>query len=94
MEIKKTEKGTEGLIVGYDGDEQMGYISYVWESEEVMNIQHTIVDPKHEGKGVASALLNYAVDFARQNNKKIQTSCSFVQAKFNRSGAYDDVKAK
>lgn len=94
MEIKKIEKGTEGLIAGYDGDERTGYISYVWESDEVMNIQHTVVAPKHEGKGVASALFNYAVDFARQNNKKIQTSCSFVQAKLNKNDAYNDVKAK
>lgn len=94
MEFKQVEKGREGLFMAHDGEHSMGYMSYVWEGKDndLFAIRHTVVEPKYEGKGVASALLNHAVDFARKNNKKIRAVCPFVSAKFSKSDAYDDVK--
>ena len=93
MEIKRTEQDSEGLFEAFDGQERMGYMSYTWDNDEQMAIEHTVVDPAFGGRGVASELLNYAADYARENHKKIRAVCSFVVAKFAKSSAYDDVKA-
>lgn len=94
MEIKRTEHGSKGLFEAFDGQERMGYMSYTWDSDEQMTIEHTVVDPAFGGRGVASKLLDYAADYARENHKKIHAVCSFVVAKFAKSSAYDDVKAE
>mgnify|MGYP002740281143 CR=1 FL=1 len=94
MEIKRKENGHEGLFEAFDGQERMGYISYMWDNGEQMAIEHTVVDPAFGGRGVASKLLDYAADYARENHKKIRAVCSFVVAKFAKSSAYDDVKAE
>ena len=85
MEIKRTENGREGIFEAFDGQERMGYMSYTWDNDEQMAIEHTVVDP---------ALLDEAVCYARQNHKKIRAVCSFVVAKFQKSSAYDDVKTE
>ena len=77
MEIKRTEQGSEGLFEAFDGQERMGYMSYTWDNDEQMAIEHTVVDPAFGG---------------RENHKKIRAVCSFVVAKFAKSSAYDDVK--
>ena len=94
MEIKRIEQGSEGIFEAFDGQERMGYMSYTWDSDEQMAIEHTVVDPAFGGRGVASKLLDYAADYARENHKKIRAVCSFVVAKFAKSSAYDDVKAE
>ncbi|MCR5078117.1 MAG: N-acetyltransferase [Prevotella sp.] len=93
MEIKQTEQGQGGLFEAYEGEERMGYMSYEWEDDSRFAITHTVVEPSHQGKGIAAALLDSAADYARENGKKIHAVCSFVVAKFRRSAAYDDVKA-
>lgn len=93
MEIKHIEKGHEGSFAAYEGEERIGHMDYVWEGDSQFGILHTLVEPAHEGKGVAGALLDYAANFARENNKKIHAVCPYVVAKFARSSAYDDVKA-
>ena len=82
MEIKRTEHGSEGIFEAFDGQERMGYMSYTWDNDEQMAIEHTVVDPAFGGRGVASALLDNAADYARENHKKIRAVCSFVVAKF------------
>ena len=72
MEIKRKENGHEGLFEAFDGQERMGYMSYTWDSDEQMAIEHTVVDPAFGGRGVASKLLDYAADYARENHKKIR----------------------
>ena len=94
MEIKRKENGREGIFEAFDGQERMGYMSYTWDNDEQMAIEHTVVDSAFSGRGVASALLDEAVCYAREHHKKIRAVCSFVVAKFQKSSAYDDVKAE
>ncbi|MFZ1236963.1 MAG: GNAT family N-acetyltransferase [Prevotella sp.] len=93
MKIEQVDEGHEGLFIASENDENMGYMTYVWEGDDCFAILETIVKPKFEGQGVAKALLNYVVDFARTNNKKIHAVCPYVVALFARSKAFDDVKA-
>lgn len=94
MEIKQVDQGHEIIFEAYDGAERLGHMVCSWTKQgSELLILHTLVEPKHEGKGIGSALLDSVVDFARQQDKKISTVCSFVIAKFRQSDAYDDVKA-
>jgi uncharacterized protein len=45
---------------------------------------HTVVPPAHEGKGLASALVRTALDWARERELSVLPACSFVLAYMKR----------
>ncbi len=45
-----------------------------------LDFTHTWVPKKLEGKGIASALVKYGMDYARDNNLKVIPTCSYVKA--------------
>lgn len=50
----------------------------------LMRIHHTGVAPSLEGRGIASLLVQAAVDHARAHALRIQPLCSYVQTWFRR----------
>ena len=58
-----------------------------------MTMDHTYVSDELRGQGVAKKLLDEAANYARTNNLKMKPVCSYVVAAFEKSEAYDDVKA-
>ena len=45
---------------------------------------HTEVRPDHEGRGVASALVRFALDDARRRGLKVIATCPYVRAYLTR----------
>lgn len=46
--------------------------------EDVLTINHTFVDDSLRGQGIASKLLQEAVNEIKRQNKKVQASCSYA----------------
>lgn len=67
-----------------------GYISYQ-ERGDTLVYDHTIVPQALGGKGVGSALVKHALDYARENNKKVDPQCSFVSSYINKHADYQDL---
>ena len=67
-----------------------GYISYK-ERDDKLVYDHTIVPPQLGGRGVGSALVKKALDYARENNKKVVPQCSFVASYINKNPEYKDL---
>lgn len=55
-----------------------GILEYKVRRERIALI-HTEVLPTHEGRGVASALVRFALDDARRRGRKVIPTCPFVQ---------------
>lgn len=75
-----------------DGEEVLAEISWTMLGD-VMAIEHTFVAPELRGKGVAKQLVDRAAEYAREKEYKMEPICSYVVTLFERSDAYDDVKA-
>jgi hypothetical protein len=58
-----------------------------------MTILHTEVAPSMRGGGAARRLLDSAVRWARAENLKIASRCSYASAVLARTPAYADVRA-
>ncbi|AGP47766.1 MULTISPECIES: GNAT family N-acetyltransferase [Psychrobacter] len=71
-------------------DGQTGYISYK-EREDKLVYDHTIVPQELGGRGVGSALVKHALDYARENNKKVVPQCSFVASYIDKNPDYKDL---
>ncbi len=59
----------------------------------VLELVHTDVDPKWEGKGVGGALVKGALDDIRARDLKIRPFCPFVRASLRRHPEYQDLVA-
>lgn len=61
---------------GYEGE-----LAYSRPADDVVDFQHTFVDEQLRGQGAADALAKAGLAWARQENLRVRTSCSFM-AKF------------
>jgi hypothetical protein len=59
----------------------------------VLELVHTDVDPKWEGKGVGAALVQGALDDVRARGLKVRPYCPFVAAYIRRHPDYQDLVA-
>ncbi len=67
-----------------------GYISYQ-EQGDTLIYDHTIVPPQLGGRGVGSALVKHALDYAHKHNKKVVPQCSFVASYIHKHPDYQDL---
>lgn len=82
----------DGRINALDDDGQvMGFIAWRVLSDGVLNANHTFVDPKFRGRGIALYLLKELVAMARKEDKKIFATCSYVVKMFEHGNEYSDV---
>lgn len=93
MEFTYNDKGNnQGSFECILNGERVAEITWLLR-EDVMNMDHTYVSDVLRGQGVAQKLLNAAADYARENNYKMNAICSYVVSAFEKSDAYDDIKA-
>ncbi|WP_298980153.1 GNAT family N-acetyltransferase [uncultured Psychrobacter sp.] len=71
-------------------DGQTGYISYQDQGNALI-YDHTIVPQALGGRGVGSALVKHALNYAREHDKKVVPQCSFVEAYINKHPEYQDL---
>lgn len=72
------------------GDEVAALIDYRLSGKH-MNLVHTEVVPAHEGKGLGSQIVKFALDQARERKLEVVPSCSFVRAFVQRHPEYQDL---
>jgi predicted GNAT family acetyltransferase len=59
----------------------------------VMHIDHTEVPPELEGRGIAAALVRFALAHAREHGLKINPLCSYVRVYMQRHADTQDLRA-
>jgi predicted GNAT family acetyltransferase len=59
----------------------------------VLELVHTDVDPRWEGKGVGATLVQGALDDLRARGLKMRPTCPFVRAYIRRHPEYQDLVA-
>ncbi len=82
---KESAKRFETSIDGH-----VGYISYQ-ERDDKLVYDHTIVPQELGGRGIGSALVKYALNYARDNGKKVVPQCSFVVSYIEKHPEYQDL---
>lgn len=91
MEIKK---GNNKFYIGESEENMVARITWKNGGDNVIVVDHTIVDPSLRGQGVAGKLLAKVVQMARTENLKIVPVCSYVVAKLTRNDEYEDILHK
>ncbi|MCU1581967.1 MAG: uncharacterized protein QOD27_1755 [Microbacteriaceae bacterium] len=74
------------------GRERVGFIQYRDEGE-VRIFLHTEIEPDYEGHGLATQLIEWALNDARSLGKKVRPDCPTVAAYFAKHPELDDLVA-
>lgn len=72
--------------------EVVGHLRYSVLDNKIMTLDHTEVAPQMNGKGLASSLVRHSVDFARENDYKVDPVCSYAAKQFQRHEDYQEVQ--
>lgn len=88
MDIKK---GQNKFYIGEEENNSIARITWKNGGNNIIVIDHTIVDPSLRGQGIAGKLLAKVVEMAREENLKIVPVCSYAVNKLTRTDEYKDV---
>lgn len=91
IEVRHNNDDKHGSFEASIEGNKAGLMTYTWAGEERFIIDHTEVESAYNGKGVGKEMLIKAVEFARENNKKIIPLCPFAKATFQKNADLQDV---
>jgi predicted GNAT family acetyltransferase len=74
----------------HQGGELVGVLEYAVKRGRLALI-HTEVSPAHEGRGVGSSLVRFALDDARRRELRVIAICPYVQDYLTRHPEDDDI---
>lgn len=94
MKIKHKENNSRGMFYIENDKGLIGELTYYKNSNNVLTIDHTEVKREMENQGIGSSLVRESVEFARENNLKIEPLCPFAEVQFEMHKSYEDVRAK
>ncbi len=91
MDIEvKHDKENERFVAEVEGDK--AYLSYNIINDKI-NFSSTFTPPEVRGKGIAKIIVEYAFNYAKENNLKVIPTCSYVRAFAERNDKYKDLLA-
>lgn len=73
-------------------DRRIGLIDYRRHGD-VLNFDHTEIDPAFEGRGLGARLVRDALDDVRSRGLTVRPRCSFVRVFIRRNPGYADLVA-
>jgi len=85
------EKENERFIIYLDENEV--YVEYKMEGD-IINLYHTFTDPALRGKGLAAQVVRAALEYAKENNRKVIPTCSYVQSFISKNDGYKELVAE
>ncbi len=103
LEIQKSSRKSEDsnkMDFKFDGDsiylgnsknDYSALIHFVKDGD-TLNIDHTLVKPELEGKGIAGKLFDEVINYARKNNFKVSATCSYAKKKLENDDSYNDIR--
>jgi predicted GNAT family acetyltransferase len=84
MEVKKELN----RITLLENNKIIGFATFPNLSDNVVNINHTLVYPIYQGKGYASVIMEEVVKVLIETNRKCRASCSYAATWFSKHPEY------
>lgn len=91
-QIKHKESERRGMFYMEDEKGITSELTYTIQESGIMVIDHTETRPELEGKGLASSLVRKCVEFAREQELKVDPLCPFAEVQFDQNKEYQDLR--
>lgn len=69
----------DNKILYEENKKVLGFIEFVYLDSKTVDITHTFVVPNHRGKGLAKKLVDYALNYFKEQEIMVKYSCSYVK---------------
>lgn len=79
------------IYVKDENDKVIVLATFPFVEENVINVDHTFVDPSLRGQGIASKLMNEVYNHAKEKCYKVINTCPYAVAWFNKNADKCDV---
>ena len=79
METRLNIEENKGTITAYEDGTAVGDLTFKIRSEGIIVITHTLAFEGNESKGIGATLMEAAVRYALENDKKIVPLCSYAR---------------
>lgn len=89
VQLKVNDKNGR-FYIEIDGKQQ-AILTFTFEENDKISIDHTEVNEGNNGKGYGKMLVEKAVEFAREKNLKVIPLCSFAKSVIEKNPAFQDV---
>ncbi|HNV52336.1 MAG TPA: GNAT family N-acetyltransferase [Tenuifilaceae bacterium] len=84
------DKSKNLIFIEVDGEIAAEMNIFFGDSDRII-IEHTLVSPKFNGKGLGKLMVAKAVEYARENGIKITPICEYAKSIFDKTPDYTDV---
>jgi predicted GNAT family acetyltransferase len=91
IQIEHHEDAGRGGFYVEREDVRLAEMTYARVDERLVIIDHTLVDERLRGLGVARRLLDTAVAWARATGTKLAATCPYAKAQFEKDASLADV---
>jgi hypothetical protein len=91
IEIQHREEDGRGVFFVERDDIRLAEMTYARVTPKLVIIDHTLVDERLRGLGVARRLLDTAVAWARSSGTKLAATCPYAKAQFEKDPSIRDV---
>ena len=61
-----------------ENGELIAEVTFDYKNDDIINIEHTYVNPELRGKGIAGELIKTVLNYAREKGLKVTASCSYA----------------
>lgn len=93
-DIQQKEVDGKGMFYIEENGGIVAELTYTKQDNGIMSLDHTETSPEMKGQGLAGKLVKHSVEYARQNNLKIDPLCEYAAAQFKRHEEYQEVQVK
>lgn len=91
IEIQHEEEDGRGIFFVAREGIQLAEMTYSRAGEQLVIIDHTLVDEQLRGLGVARMLLDRLVSWARESHTRVMATCPYAKAQFAKDPSIRDV---
>lgn len=90
MDLKiKHDKKNQKFYAIIEGKE--AWAAYLKENDNILNFNHTFVPPEFRDQGIAGKIVEFGLNYARENNFKIIPSCPYVNYFIKNNKRFQDL---
>ena len=91
MQVNQSSRDGKGKFFIEDNGKPIAVMTYYEQDAKTLVVEHTVVSPDHEGKGLGKKLVDAISEYARLNHLKIVPVCPYTNKVMHKSDSYKDV---
>lgn len=91
MEISQKSRKPTGIFIAEENGMEIGRLTYSWDGNERIIINHTEVNQNFQGQNVGKKLILAAVAYAQKSQAKIVPVCPFSRSVIKKIDKIKDI---